>query len=359
MNVAEVETPDHMTCSAGTLAAMAREQDRWREAMEAMARPSSLRALQDALEQTRLDTSTLRMAEQAHEFASDTGRLVEQMQPSLAEQCRWIGETVGDLGALARLKLDTPALRVAEQAHELASVTDKITEQGQPSLAEQCRRIGEAVGDMERIAQLDSFAHLRGSVENWPELGTQDFGFEIAKSQPNVDFGINPLPPRTGGFGIDSLALDPGDPGDPVIPVENREAYACLFTLENKLRRFVADQLAAVFGPSWEKQRVPGETRQKWCDNQNKASAAGQTPESLIAYGYLDDYCGIIVRNDNWDAVFATFFGQKDSVKDSFRRLHPLRHKVAHMRPLTREEMMVVCVETRRLLKSIGENPVL
>ena len=302
MNGAEGEAPDDMLRAAGTLATMAREQDRWREAMEAMAQPSSLRALQDAAEQT------------------------------------W---------------LDTPALRMAEQAHELVSVTGKLAEKVQPSFSEQCRRIGEAVGDMQGFARIDSFAHLRGSVENWPEPGIQGLGFEIPRSQPSLHFGIDPMPPTAGTLGVESPALEPGDSD---IPVENRQGYACLFTLENALRRFMADQLAAVFGAGWEKRQVPGEIRKKWCQKQERAKVRGEQPKSLIAYGDLDDYRAIIVRNDNWQAVFVAFFGHKGFVDESFRRLHPPRHTIAHMRQLTPDELELVRVETRLLLQAIDED---
>jgi|GEM_PF-6236434 hypothetical protein len=360
MNVAEVEPPDHITRAAGTLATMTREQNRCREAIQAMTQPPALEALRDTLEQTRLNTPALRVAEQARKVASVTDTITGQVSPVLAiaerikapqatpvsrglfEQCRRIDEAVRDLREIPRI--DTG---------RLSEITAHV---GTGDFGFEIDRTRNSIEAFRHsLPDLSGFAsstNLRGSAENWPEIPTQALRFDMAERQPCLHFGIDPVPPRTRDLGVESLAIEQVDPK---VPVENQQGYTHIFRLENGLRRFVAAQLNAMFGPGWEKRQVPGEIRKRWCEKQEKARAAGQIPEPLIAYGDLDDYRAIIVRNDNWQAVFVAFFGHKGFVDESFRRLHPPRHTIAHMRPLTADDLELVRVETRLLLQAIGE----
>lgn len=339
MNIAEIEIPDHMQGTAGALAAVAREQGRFQEAIRAITRPPALGELQYTLERARLHTPTLQMAEQAREIASVTERVTEQIRSTLRVSER----------------LNFPEINpVSERLAEIAANSPVI------GLGAEMDGIRHSLESFRRscpdLSEIDALAGLRDSLPSWSEITAPGLQPRTAEWRPGFYRGVDPVLPltREGEF---ELPLSETSGSD--VPAETREGYARMFLFENALRRFVPEQLAAAFGPGWEKHRVPGDIRKKWWDKQEQARAAGDTPEPLIAYADLDDYRAIIVRNDNWQAVFKPFYGRKDFVNECFRRLHPPRHAIAHMRSLTTDELELVRVETRLLLRAMGEGDVL
>ena len=74
----------------------------------------------------------------------------------------------------------------------------------------------------------------------------------------------------------------------------------------------------------------------------------------LIAYADFTDYERIIVRNDNWNAVFKQTFRRKEFVRESFQRLYPIRLSTMHARVITQEDLLYLLVETKRLLTAMG-----
>jgi hypothetical protein len=364
MNIGEIEIPDYMQGANSVLATFTREQERCREAMQAIAQPPALTALRDSLERIRVDTPALQMAEQARELASVTDKLAEQMRPALAiserldfleinpvseclaKQCRQINEMIGGMGPLARI--DTSPLS------EITANSSGI------GLGGEMERIRDSIESFRRswadLSGIDALAGLRDSLPSWPDITAPGLELDVTERQPALDHGIYPVLPLTREAEIERPLVEAGSSN---VPVENQEGYVRIFTLENALRSFVADRLSAAFGPGWEKQQVPGDIWKKWRDKRERARAAGDTPGPLIAYADLGDYRAIIMRNDNWQAVFRSFFGRKDFVSECFRRLHPPRHAIAHMRSLTTDELELVRVETRLLLGAMGDGDVL
>jgi hypothetical protein len=204
------------------------------------------------------------------------------------------------------------------------------------------------------LSGIDTLAGLRDSVLSWPEITGPGIEMNVTERQPALYRGIDPALTRDR-----ELELPVSKPGRSPVPAENREGYECVFVLEDELRRFVPEQLSAAFGADWEKHRVPDDVREKWRDNRERARAAGETPGPLIAYADLDDYRKIIVRKDNWREVFKPFFARKEFVSEHFHLLHAPRNVIAHNRPLTTEELELVRVKTRLLLRAIGKNDVL
>ncbi|WP_435106580.1 Swt1 family HEPN domain-containing protein [Arhodomonas sp. AD133] len=136
-------------------------------------------------------------------------------------------------------------------------------------------------------------------------------------------------------------------------PDPNVIAYMALYKLEAAIRQFVEEELEKAHGRQWEKYGISGHLRKKWWDKQGRDAAAGGTDGSLLSYADLDDYRAIIVQRDNWSRAFGSAFGSKESVQESFRRLQPLRNAVAHMRDITRRELVEALVEIQRLLEPI------
>lgn len=65
------------------------------------------------------------------------------------------------------------------------------------------------------------------------------------------------------------------------------------------------------------------------------------------------DYIAIITRN--W-AIFEPIFQYKGRIVDHLKVLEPLRHNIAHMRPLNEEQRYLLKSTTRRILRHIWDH---
>lgn len=131
-------------------------------------------------------------------------------------------------------------------------------------------------------------------------------------------------------------------------------AHDHLLRFEVHLRMFIESRMRAEFGPKWIKQQVPWDMRKSWQEKQDIAEANGEQERPLIAYADFTDYETIIVRNDNWNAVFRSVFRQKTSVAESLRRLYPVRLSTMHARLITPDDELFLKAEVKRILKAIG-----
>ena len=142
----------------------------------------------------------------------------------------------------------------------------------------------------------------------------------------------------------------------------NVQAYKLLFRIENGLRSFIEQTLGAEFGPKWWKQQIPGDIREQCEDHQKEEREKRwldyQTVHP-ICYSYLDDLKKTIVRGDNWDKVFAQYFGQvKIIVESKLTELEPLRNKIAHNRPVTEMEVQKLALVWRELQQCMAASSV-
>ena len=80
---------------------------------------------------------------------------------------------------------------------------------------------------------------------------------------------------------------------------------------------------------------------------------ASTADRSLISYADFTDYIEVICRRDNWREVFEVFFRRRESVRESFQRLYPIRLDTMHARPITQEDELLLFVETRQLMKIV------
>ena len=112
--------------------------------------------------------------------------------------------------------------------------------------------------------------------------------------------------------------------------------------------------MRAAFGDNWIKHQVPGDIRKAWREKQDTAREHGDEPRPLIEYADFTDYEIIIVRNDNWNSVFRGAFRNKDSVRESMRRLYPIRLSTMHSRLISQDDELYLLAEVKRILKAIG-----
>ena len=131
------------------------------------------------------------------------------------------------------------------------------------------------------------------------------------------------------------------------------KAHDRLQRFETQMRKFIDEQMKAVFGENWIKHHVPDEIRQQWLDKRQKAKDHGERERPLIAYADFADYVKIITRDDNWQKVFKLAFNRKTSVQESFQRLYPIRICTMHARPITQDDDLYLYAETKRILMAI------
>ena len=117
--------------------------------------------------------------------------------------------------------------------------------------------------------------------------------------------------------------------------MRNNAAHDRLQRFESQFRKFIDERMTTAFGVNWVKHRVHSEIYEAWRNKQQKAKDGGEPDRPLIAYADFTDYERIIVRNDNWPAVFRQFFGRKTLVQESLQRLYPVRVRTMHSRIIT------------------------
>ncbi len=60
------------------------------------------------------------------------------------------------------------------------------------------------------------------------------------------------------------------------------------------------------------------------------------------------------MRTDNWELVFKDVFRRPESVRESLQRLYPIRLCTMHARLITLDDELLLHVEVKRILKTIG-----
>ena len=132
------------------------------------------------------------------------------------------------------------------------------------------------------------------------------------------------------------------------------KAYKTLLQLEVSLRRFIVQRMEKKFGSVWIKRQVPGKLRKKWKERQQEDQDNHEHRRLMIEYADLGDYVDIITRNDNWQEVFQCIFRHKESVQESFRRIHPIRNSTMHARSLlSHDDELFLYVEVKRLTSAM------
>jgi hypothetical protein len=159
------------------------------------------------------------------------------------------------------------------------------------------------------------------------------------------------IPPRTLGRTQDgSSGLDDQEEGFE----RNNAAHDLLQRFETQIREFIDTQMTAAFGAKWIKHRVPGNMHDQWRQKTEAAIKNGEQGRPLIAYADFADYVTLIIRRDNWDAIFKPVFHRTEFIRESFQRLYPIRICTMHARIITPDDELYLRVELKRVLKAMG-----
>jgi len=139
-------------------------------------------------------------------------------------------------------------------------------------------------------------------------------------------------------------------------PDELDEAIVLMIRpLERTLRAFIDARMKAAVGERWIRQRVHKNIRDEW-EKRRQADADAKRPTGdLLDYADFAHYRAIIEQADNWREAFQPVFKVKTSIGETLARLSVIRNPVAHVRPLSIEDLLVLRVEGQRLYRWIGE----
>jgi len=120
------------------------------------------------------------------------------------------------------------------------------------------------------------------------------------------------------------------------------DAYDMILNLELRLREFIETELRKVYDDEWWRCGLPDQIR-KDCEalkqEKEERSSTGYPP---LYYAYIDDYKTIIVRRDNWKQIFRRFFINKQETETCFLWLGRVRPSVAHSRPLSDNDFLML-----------------
>jgi len=216
---------------------------------------------------------------------------------------------------------------------------------------------------------------LRALLGDWRDIGLpegieRDINVRSALYESlGLDTGLTTVPSAAFDQEIEIAALDTPNPElivlyDAPIPARDEEqesqfrrtndAHDRLQRFETHLRAYIDRVMTEKFGPHWYRQRLDGDTRQKWEEKRQKAEAQGAKPLPLIAYADFTDYERVIVRKENWNEIFKGVFVRSESVRESLVRLYPVRLCTMHARSITQDDQLYLYAETRRILNAIG-----
>jgi hypothetical protein len=144
------------------------------------------------------------------------------------------------------------------------------------------------------------------------------------------------------------------DDVDGAVDRRMRESSEVVVRFERRVRDFVLQVMTSRYGDRWMKQRVPPAVLERWRAKRADEEDKSRSRETIFEYADFVDYLEIILRRDNWSDLFEGIFGDKEEISVSFRRLYPLRNEICHACRITKEDYLVLLLETRRIERAIN-----
>ena len=198
--------------------------------------------------------------------------------------------------------------------------------------------------ELQRLAEGISTPRIDKSLS---EQTFTDFLNKTGISHPAL---FPPTPPPT-----EELESKESENDEHLARQRNLDAYGILFSLETKLREYIHGVMTDRYGPKWEKQQVSGKLRQEWERKRAQAIEKWEDERPLLWYADFTDYIDIICQRNNWREIFKPVFRNEVDIRASFQRLHPIRNSIMHPRVITKDDILLLTVEYRRILKAIGK----
>ena len=178
-----------------------------------------------------------------------------------------------------------------------------------------------------------------------PEPAFTDFLDETGISHPAL---FPPGPPPT-----EEAESEESENDEHLARQRNLDAYDILFSLETQVRESLHRVMTDRYGLKWEKQRVPHNLRQEWEKKRDYAISKGEKEQSLLWYANFTDYIDIICQRNNWGEIFEPVFRDSSDIRVSLQRIHTIRIPTMHARLITKADILLLTVESHRILKAI------
>lgn len=142
-------------------------------------------------------------------------------------------------------------------------------------------------------------------------------------------------------------------------PGQDRYLMVCkaLRILEKRLRDVISAVMAKQYGPAWIKQKLRPEMRERWQEKQAKDDAQGRPLADLIEYADFTDYSLILTGKPQWEEVFKGIFKQQEDVRESLRRIGPVRNTAFHCREVLETDLIFLTSEGMRLMQALATVP--
>ena len=118
------------------------------------------------------------------------------------------------------------------------------------------------------------------------------------------------------------------------------------------MRRFITMVMTGAFGDDWMDHRLPNGILESWKQKQQSDLKTGAEVQPLIEYADFTDYQRIIELKLNWSTVFKQYFGRPEDIRESLQRLYPVRLASIHARIINKDDILLLMVETKRVVKS-------
>lgn len=261
---------------------------------------------------------------------------------AIARDATWRQAAVAEMAAIATpwVRDDAPELSI--EAYAAARAITGVVSRTDPAAPRVTQLVRAELGDYRE-------EDVVASGESDPVLVT---GLRLARG---FDHRFGSLSVAVVGqiFGPFGLTLDGG-------PEADSDLLDDLITqmarqLERRLRAFLKARMETTIGPRWIRQRVPQPIREAWEGRMQADIDVGRTPGELFDYADFSDYRIIIEKGDNWRDVFQPVFRSKIAIVETLNRLATVRNPVAHVRPMTVEDLLILRVEGRRLYVWMGE----
>lgn len=240
---------------------------------------------------------------------------------------------------------------------------------------------GDAEGSAEAFARLSRFADVTrkarpyadettlivmdelGSVTASPEAIETEAEREARYDAAGREMALVAFPAPSYGEVLVAAGFSVVFPPAPVPAIEagpdepvsfNPRIRDILTSLEGHLRLFIAERLKDLEGHLWVKRRVPEAVRGRWGELRTASESLGRPVFPLIYYANFMDLAEIIVSRTNWDQAFGGAFLTKEAVSLSMARLYGLRNDMAHGRPTTISDDLIVMTEATFLFRALG-----
>jgi len=145
--------------------------------------------------------------------------------------------------------------------------------------------------------------------------------------------------------------------GRPQIPPNTHDQNSkILFELENSLRKHIVAKLKEAYCRDWWEKGVPDDVKHNAKKRKETRLLPLYYPKREyheIYYADFSDYTKIILRKDNWNAIFKPYFKNRELTAATLAELNPIRNDIAHSREIDEVTHLVLFTNATKILRAL------